>query len=155
MPRMLPIRRRTAMAPWREFDRLEDRLSQLSKELFGNGEVEEFGWRPVVDVVETDDELRLTAELAGVKPEDLEIEVEGDTLRIHGEKKEERKEEKEKGESRYRVWERSYGEFSRAFTLPSSVSADEVQADFKNAVLTVHIPKKETAKGRKVKIETG
>lgn len=151
MPRMLPIRRRTAMAPWREFDR----LSQLSKELFGNGEVEEFGWRPVVDVVETDDELRLTAELAGVKPEDLEIEVEGDTLRIHGEKKEERKEEKEKGESRYRVWERSYGEFSRAFTLPSSVSADEVQADFKNAVLTVHMPKKETAKGRKVRIETG
>ena len=141
-------RRLPALAPWREIDGLENRISRLLGEPFG--ETEPFGWTPAVNVVETDAEMTLTAELPGVAPEDVEIELENNVLSIHGEKKVER-EEKEEG--KVRIYERAYGEFTRSFTLPATVNPEKIAAEFENGVLTVHMPKTAEARGRRIKVE--
>lgn len=147
----LPTRWSSALAPRREIDGFETRLRRLFEEPFF--ETETMGWMPAVDVVEKDNELMLTAELPGVASEDVDIELEGNLLRIHGEKKGEREEEETKGERKVRVWERTYGEFSRSFTLPGYVDPAKVAAEFENGVLTVHLPKAAEAKGRRIKVE--
>lgn len=144
----LTRRRLPALAPWREIDGFENRIDRLLGEPFG--ETEPFGWTPAVNVVETEGEMTLTAELPGVAPDDVDIELENNVLRIHGEKKVER-EEKEEG--RFRIYERAYGEFTRSFTLPATVAADDIVADFENGVLTVHMPKTAEARGRRIKVE--
>lgn len=141
-------RRLPALAPWREIDGFESRIGRLLGEPFG--ETEPFGWTPAVNVVETEGEMTLTAELPGVGPDDVDIELENNVLRIHGEKKVER-EEKEEG--KVRIYERAYGEFTRSFTLPATVAADKIAAEFENGVLTVHMPKTAEARGRRIKVE--
>jgi HSP20 family protein len=108
-------------------------------------------WAPAVDVRETNDELHVSAELPGLKPEDVSVTVENGVLTISGEKKQEVQEGKEEGD--YYLFERRYGRFERSFTLPRSVSADRVKARFENGILTVSLPKAEEAKPRKVQIE--
>lgn len=142
----LPARRAT-MTPWRQFDGFENRIRQLLEESLG--EAEPFGWTPAVNVVETDEEMKLTAELPGVSPEDVDIEIEGNILSIRGEKKVEH-EEKEEGQ--FRLYERSYGAFTRSFTLPTTVNADEIAAEFENGVLMVHLPKSVEARGRRIEV---
>jgi len=105
-------------------------------------------WSPAVDIVETEDGLTLKADLPDVKIEDIDIRVENNTLSIRGNRKFE-KDQKAKG---YHRIERSYGEFVRSFALPSTVDTEKVSADYKNGVLTVALPKKETAKPRQVKV---
>lgn len=144
----LPTRRFPALAPWREIDGFENRLRRMFGEALG--ETEALGWAPAVDVVETDDELKLTAELPGVGPEDVEIELEGNMLTIRGEKKLER--EETKAEGRARVFERVYGEFSRSFTVPAAVDPEKITAEFQNGVLMVHMPKTTEAKGRRIEV---
>ncbi|MBI1791902.1 MAG: Hsp20/alpha crystallin family protein [Acidobacteria bacterium] len=106
-------------------------------------------WSPDVDILETENELVLKADLPEVKLEDIEVRVEHDTLSLKGERTFE-KEEKAKG---YHRIERSYGSFSRSCTLPDSVDSEQVRAAYKNGVLTVTLPKKEAAKPRQVKVE--
>jgi len=106
-------------------------------------------WSPSVDIYETENELVLKADLPDVKLADIEVRVENQTLTLKGERKFE-KDESAKGFHRI---ERSYGTFERSFTVPSSVDAEKVAADYKNGVLTVKLPKKEAAKPRQVKIE--
>ena len=108
-------------------------------------------WAPAVDVRETNDELHVTAELPGLKPEDVNVTVENGVLTISGEKKQEVQEGKEDGN--YYLFERRYGRFERSFTLPRTVNADRVKARFENGILTVALPKAEEAKPRKVQIE--
>ena len=144
----LPSRRFSVMTPWREGDGFENRLSRLLGEPFA--EAEPFGWTPAVNVVEHDDEMILTAELPGVMPDDVDIDVEGNVLSIRGEKK---VEHVEKEEGKLRVYERAYGEFVRSFTLPAFVNPGKIAADFENGVLTVHMPKTTEARGRKIKVE--
>lgn len=144
----LPSRRFSVLAPWREADGFENRISRLLGEPFG--EAEPFGWMPAVNVVEHDEEMVLTAELPGVAPEDVDIEIEGNILSIRGEKK---VEHEEKEEGKLRVYERAYGEFVRSFTLPAFVNAGKIAADFENGILTVHMPKTTEARGRKIKVE--
>jgi len=113
------------------------------------------GWMPAMEIVEKDDALILTAELPGVKSKDVEITVEDGVLNIRGEKKDEYKEGEP--ESKYFVWERRYGSFQRAFTLPPFVDFEKVSAKFENGVLTLTLPKGEKAKvqGRKIPISNG
>jgi HSP20 family protein len=106
-------------------------------------------WSPAVDISETENELVLKADLPDVKLSDIDVRVENQTLTIKGERQFE-KDEKTKG---YHRIERNYGTFVRSFTVPSTVEADKVAAEYTNGVLTVKLPKKETAKPRQVKIE--
>ena len=106
-------------------------------------------WTPDVDIYETENELVLKADLPDVKLEDIDVRVENQVLTLKGERRFE-KEETNKG---YHRIERSYGLFTRSFSIPPTVEADKVSADYKNGVLTVALPKKEAAKPRQVKVE--
>lgn len=143
------LTRRRTFAPWRELQSLEDRLRRLSEEIEGSEAVT--AWKPAVDLVETEDEYRLDAELPGMSADDIDVEVQEGDLVIRGEK-----ESEEEGEGRdYRFTERSYGEFYRRFSLPTSVDAGAISARFESGVLTVRIPKKEQEAGRKIEITGG
>src|SRR5260370_11752892 len=106
-------------------------------------------WSLAVDIVETEDTLSLKADLPDVKVEDIDIRMENNTLTLRGQRRFEK-------DSNIKGWhriERSYGEFTRSFQVPSTVDTDKIAADYKNGVLTVSLPKKEAAKPRQVKVE--
>jgi len=105
-------------------------------------------WAPAVDIYETENELVLKADLPDVNEKDLDIRIESNTLTIKGERK---LEEKVKEDNYLRV-ERTYGSFSRSFSLPSTVDSGSIKADYKNGVLTVELPKRAESKPRQVKI---
>ncbi len=109
-------------------------------------------WAPPVDILETENELVLKADLPEVEMKDVHIEIEQGTLTIKGERKFDRKDDKTAG---YHRLERSYGEFMRCFSVPDTVDAERVKADYKAGVLTVTLPKKEAAKPRSIKVEIG
>jgi len=106
-------------------------------------------WSPAVDILETEDHLALKADLPDVKIEDIDIRVENNMLTLRGQRKFE-KDDNVKGWHRI---ERSYGEFTRTFQVPSTVDTEKVAADYKNGVLTISLPKKDAAKPRQVKVE--
>ncbi len=106
-------------------------------------------WAPAVDILETDNELVLKADVPGVELQDIDIQIENGTLTLKGQRKF-ATEEKNKGFHRL---ERSYGSFVRYFTVPDTVDAEHVQADFHNGVLTVTLPKKEIAKPKAIKVQ--
>lgn len=105
-------------------------------------------WSPAVDIVETEDALILKADLPDVKLDDIAVNVENQTLTIKGE----RKFEKDDSARGYHRIERSYGNFVRSFGVPSTVDTENVQADYKDGVLTVKLAKKAAAKPRQIKI---
>ena len=107
---------------------------------------------PAVDIKENDNEIRLELELAGLKPEDVEISAENGALSIRGEKRAERK---EGDETRYQVVERTYGTFMRTFQLPQGVDEEQIKADFENGVLTIHIPKAALPQPKRIQIAAG
>ena len=106
-------------------------------------------WVPPVDISENENELVVKADVPDVKFEDIHVNLENDTLTLKGE----RKFEKASDTGGYHRIERSYGSFERTFTVPNTVDAEHVKADYKNGVLTVTLPKKETAKPRKINVE--
>jgi HSP20 family protein len=108
-------------------------------------------WIPAMDLVETEDEFVLRADLPGLTENDVNIELEDNVLSISGERKAEHEERKE---GYYRV-ERASGSFSRSLTLPEGVDPEQVRAQFDNGVLEVRIPKPEERKPRKVTISAG
>jgi HSP20 family protein len=130
----------------RDFDRLLNRFAG------GQGETLS-AWAPSVDVEESRDEIVVTAELPGVQPDDVNVTVENGILAINGEKREERQETG--ADANTYVIERRYGRFERSFTLPSSVSADQVKAEFDNGVLRIRLPKTEQAKPRRIEVQPG
>ncbi len=105
-------------------------------------------WAPAVDIYETENELVLKADLPDVNEKDLDIRIESNILTIKGERK---FEEKVKEDNYLRV-ERTYGSFSRSFSLPSTVDNGSIKADYKNGVLTVELPKRAESKPRQAKI---
>lgn len=105
-------------------------------------------WTPSVDILETENELIVKADLPEVKLEDISIHLENGILSIKGERKFEHKEEK----AGYHRLERSYGAFARKFAVPETVDAEKVKAAYKDGVLTVTLPKKEVAKPREIKV---
>jgi HSP20 family protein len=106
-------------------------------------------WSPAVDIYETENDLVLKADLPDVDPKNVGIQLENGTLTLKGE----RKFEHEKNGKGFHRIERSYGSFVRAFSLPDTVDAENVKADYKNGVLTVTIPKKEVAKPRTINVQ--
>ena len=134
---------------WPDLDLFSNRLSRVFGDAWDTPEPTG-AWIPAVNVEEVADELLLTAELPGMREEDVNVDIENNILTIHGEKREAREEEDE--EHRYHVWERRYGSFHRAFTLPSSVQADAIHAEFDAGILTVRMPKAPEAKGRNIEI---
>ena len=106
-------------------------------------------WEPLADITEDDKEYVIKAELPDVKKEDVKVTVENGVLTIAGERKFEKEEKKKK----YHRVERSYGSFVRSFALPDSADADKVKAEFKDGMLTVHVPKSERAKAKQVEVK--
>jgi HSP20 family protein len=149
----VPRRRdRTLLTSWADLDLLEDRLGRLFQGLPVPGASGgPLVWAPRIDVVEEHGRFVLTAELPGIDPHDVEIEVEGRVLSIKGEKRVER----EEGDERIRIAERREGAFDRTFTLPPSANAEKVTAGFHQGVLTLAIEKQPEAKGRKIPVRTG
>jgi HSP20 family protein len=148
-----------ALLPWRGRERgglmeMQDRINRMFDEFFPGFSPapwaeERMEWLPLVDVSETDDAVRVTAELPGVQAKDVDISLTEDLLTVRGEKKSEKEEKKRD----YHRVERSYGLFTRTVRLPAAVDADKVEATFKDGVLTITMPKQEEAKTRKVKVE--
>jgi len=126
------------------FRSFEDDVARLLNEPRGTRP-----WSPSVDILETADELELKADLPDVNLEDIEVRIENQTLTLKGE----RKFENEETTTGYHRIERNYGTFVRSFTLPASVDAEKVAAEYKNGVLIVKVSKKEAAKPRQVKVE--
>ncbi|HEX2078350.1 MAG TPA: Hsp20/alpha crystallin family protein [Longimicrobium sp.] len=108
---------------------------------------------PSADVMETDDEIRVTVELPGMRRENIEVSMENNVLTITGEKKEERREQDEN--DRWHLAERRYGRFTRSFVLPAEVESERIQAHFQDGVLHVAIPKSEKARPRRIEIRGG
>lgn len=138
--------------PLREFAVMQDRLTRL----FGNAYLrdEDTGfrgsWVPSVDIFETEKhDLVVRAELPGMAREDIDVSIENGTIVIKGEKKFDPAVKDE----HYRRVERAYGSFHRSFTLPNTVDASKVTAEYKNGVLTVTLPFKEEARPRTINVE--
>ncbi len=113
------------------------------------GPVSSRPWIPAVDIVENPNELVVTADLPGIKKEDVDVQIEDGTLTLTGSRNFEHEDRKEG----FHRLERSYGSFRRAFTLPDSVDPDKVAAAFEDGVLKITLPKKEVAKPRTIKVE--
>ncbi|WP_031497901.1 Hsp20/alpha crystallin family protein [Bryobacter aggregatus] len=131
------------LTPFQAFRLLDEALPRVAEPSGSNP------WIPAVDVLETENELILKADLPEVKQEQIDIRIEDGTLTLRGERKFV-KGENEKG---YHRIERSYGSFSRSFALNDSINPEGVKASFKDGVLTITLPKKDIAKPRQIKVE--
>ena len=122
----------------------EDAFTRFLSEPQGNRP-----WSPSVDIYETENELVLKADLPDVDQDQIDVRVENQTLTIAGERKFE-KQDNVKGFHRI---ERSYGSFVRSFAVPNTFDTDHINANFKNGVLSITLPKKEAAKPRQIKVQ--
>ena len=136
--------------PFRGVITLQDQINRLFNEAFDrtSDEADLTTWAPAVDIYETAHELVVKADIPEIKPEELDIRVENNILTIRGE----RKFEKKVNEDNYLRVERSYGSFSRSFSLANTVNTEAIKADYKNGVLTLSIPKREEAKPKQIKV---
>jgi HSP20 family protein len=105
-------------------------------------------WSPAVDIFEAEGEIVVKAELPGMDRKDIALHLENNVLTLRGE----RRFEKETKEENYHRIERSYGAFSRSFSIPTSVDEEKIRADYKDGVLKIMLPKKEQAKPKQIKI---
>lgn len=140
--------------PWREMESFVDRYNRAFGERQEGGQdlLRKGEWSPRVDIVETEDEFTIKAEIPEVNKEDVKVTVENGVLMLHGERKQEKE---EKGKTYHRI-ERHYGAFSRSFTLPETVDQEKVKASFKDGVLNINLRKTKGAakpKAIEVKIE--
>jgi len=138
------------LEPYRGFSTLQDQVNRLFNETFRtHGEESALTtWAPAVDIYETPNELVVKADLPDVNEKEIDVRVENNLLTIRGE----RKFEKSVSEENYLRVERTYGAFSRSFSLPNTVNAEAIGAEYKNGVLTITLPKREETKPRQVKV---
>ena len=136
-----------------ELNDIQREMNRLFDDFFGERQsgLAEGAWMPAVDVSENEATMIVRAELPGMKQEDIELNLQENVLTLTGEKK---KETKEDQENFHRI-ERSYGSFSRTFTLPANVKQEEIKATFKDGVLEISLPKAEEAKAKKIAITAG
>ena len=136
--------------PFRGVTALQEQINRVIGDMVGRtGEESNLTpWAPAVDIYETEHELVVKVDLPDVNPQDLDIHVENNLLTIRGERK---FENKVKEENYLRI-ERSYGSFSRTFSLANSVNSEAIKADYQNGVLTLSIPKREEAKPKQIKV---
>jgi HSP20 family protein len=149
------MRTLTRWEPISDIASLSQRMDRMFEELMGRG-LRRFGeddrvrgtWSPAVNILEKKDAIVITADLPGLKGEDVDVTVDNGVLTIRGER---RLEEVSEGETYHRV-ERVYGVFERTFTLPNSVDVARIDAKFRNGEMVVTLPKREESKPRAVKV---
>ena len=141
----------TRWDPFRNMTTLQEQVNRLFEGRFQRGREDNSAlttWAPAVDIYETENELVLKADIPDVSEKDIDIQVENNMLTIHGERK---FEEKVKEDNYLRI-ERTYGSFTRSFSLPNTVNMEAVKAEYKNGVLTVELPKRPESKPKQVKV---
>ncbi|MDE2973455.1 MAG: Hsp20/alpha crystallin family protein [Gemmatimonadota bacterium] len=135
---------------WNRLDALADRMNRI----FGDSEFGNLAyasdWLPPVSVEERNNEILLTAELPGMTEDQVEISLENNVLTISGEKRESREEGAESG--KFHLVERSFGSFRRSFTLPRTIHAEGITAEFDNGLLNVRLPKADEALSRRIEV---
>ncbi len=142
----------TRWAPFREFSTLQDRMNRLFRESQGPEEsLTTSSFAPPVDVYEDEHNLTLKIEVPGIDEKDIDVRIESNVLTVHGE----RKFEKEEKEENFRRVERQYGSFTRTFTLPTTVDAEKVSANYDKGILKIALPKKAEAKPKQIKVNLG
>ena len=129
--------------PFQDVAGLQDRLYRMF------GSVVERSWMPAVDIIDTPEAIVLKAELAGMKPEDLHIELDDDVLTIRGE----RHQEETLDQEHYQSTEWHYGAFQRSITLPRSVKRDAIEASYDNGVVMVRVPKAAEVVPQKIELK--
>jgi HSP20 family protein len=134
--------------PFRDITTLRDEMNRLFSRTVGEGVSSGSAWTPAVDIFDQDEAIVLRAELPGLTPEDIDIEIDDNVLTLRGE----RRFQEQVDEGRYYRLERAYGQFQRSVTLPQGVKADEISAGFDNGVLTVRVPKADEVKPRKIAV---
>ena len=146
---LVPIRKRERDRS--ALSRLHDEMDDLFDSFFRGLDRPFFGYKTwlAIDMAETENEFVVKAEVAGCKADDIDISVHGSTLTISGEKKQE-EERREKG---YYHVERAYGSFRRDLNLPADIDTDKIEAECKDGILSITLPKAETAKPVKVKVK--
>ena len=130
---------------------LQDEVNRLFEDNFTrerSGHADLATWAPPVDIYETENELVVKAELPDFQDKDIDVRITNNTLTIRGE----RKFEKDIKEDNYLRIERAYGSFVRSFSLPNTVSSENIRADYRNGVLTLHMAKREESKPKQIKI---
>ena len=139
--------------PFSELKSLQNEMNRIFNTGFtrpdSQEEIVRGAWTPSVDIFESQDKIVLEAELAGMKPEDVDVSIENNVITLRGERKFEKDEETEN----YHRVERGYGAFTRSFTLPRTVTGEEASADFKNGILRITLPKREEAKARRIEVK--
>ena len=134
--------------PFRDLNVLQDRMNRLFEDAGHDEPAATTNWSPAVDILETSGEILVKAELPGLERNDIALNLEKNVLTLKGE----RKFEKETKEENYHRIERSYGNFSRSFSIPATVDEDKISADYKDGVLKIVLPKKEQVKPKQIRI---
>jgi HSP20 family protein len=142
----------TRWDPFREFSTLQDRMNRLFRETQGTEEsLTTSSFAPPVDVYEDEHNVTLKIEVPGIEENDIDVRIENNVLTVHGE----RKFEKEEKEENFRRVERQYGSFTRTFTLPTTVDAEKVSANYDKGILKIALPKKAEAKPKQITVHVG
>lgn len=140
--------------PFRNVATLQDRINRMFDEAFLRSkdiddEVSLASWKPTVDIYDTDDAIILKVELPGVDKEKVAVDVKDNILTLKGE----RSIDKEIKEKNYYRKERSFGSFHRSFTLPTTVTPEDIRATYKDGILTIEVPKPEEKKPKQITID--
>ena len=139
--------------PFRDLVSIQDRMNRLFEQTLSRSRGEEgvtaTTWTPAVDIYETADTIVMKAELPGVAREDIQIQIDGSTLTLKGQ----RRFAKDVQEESYLRIERAYGSFHRSFTLPATVQQEKVRALFKDGVLELTLPKAEDSKPKRISVD--
>ena len=147
----------TRWEPFREFS-AQDRMNRMNRLFRGSYSPEgpeealtTTGFAPLVDIYEDEHNISLKIEVPGIDEKDIDVRIENNTLTVHGE----RKMEKEEKEENFRRVERQYGSFTRSFTLPTTVDAEKVSANYDKGILKISLAKKAEAKPKQIKVNVG
>ena len=144
----------TRWDPFRELSSFRSEMDNLFDRFFNDrynrGDWQSGNWGFDLDVSETDDEYLVKGSIPGINPDDINITYTGNTLTISGENTEEKAEDQ-----RYHLRERRYGRFMRSITLPSRVNGDAIRAEYDKGILTLHLPKSEEMKPKRIPISSG
>jgi HSP20 family protein len=138
--------------PFRDLSMLQNRMNRLFEDAGRTWRTDEpaatTSWSPAVDIFETEGEIVVKAELPGMDRKDITLNLEKNVLTLKGE----RRFEKETKDENYHRIERSYGGFSRSFSIPATVDEESIRADYKDGVLKIVLPKKEQTKPKQIRI---
>jgi HSP20 family protein len=145
----------TRWEPFREFSTVQDRMNRMNRlfrESYSPEDPEEAltttGFAPLVDIYDDEHNITLKIEVPGIDEKDIDVRIENSTLTVPGE----RKIEKEEQEENFRRVERQYGSFTRSFTLPTTVDAEKVSANYDKGILKISLAKKAEAKPKQIKV---